>query len=318
MRGVVSGLPGKVVVVGPGGVGAYFGGMLARAGAPVTMLGRAGEPSPHLRQMGSAGLRMRTVSFDTWVHVGTSTRPRDVAHADLLLFCVKTVDTVSATKAIAPHLSARTLVADLQNGFDNPARMRELGVDPIPAAVYVAAAVERPGELRHRGRGDLVVGHHDPSRRNDVERLAGWFEAAQVPCRVTDNVERELWFKLTVNSMANAISALGDVTYGRLVEFAPTRELAERVVREAVDVARADGFELDYDDVVQRGMEVARSVGDATSSTQQDVAKGRPTEIDALNGFIARRGAALGVDVSVNRALWALVKIRERRHAVCK
>jgi 2-dehydropantoate 2-reductase len=214
------------------------------------------------------GLLMRTVGFEARVEVGTSTHPEVVADADLVLVCVKTVDTVAVTKSIA-------------------------------------AAVEAPGEVRHRGRGDLIVGHHDPARRPDVDRQARWFTTAEVRCSVTENVERELCFKLIVNSLANAISAIGNVTYGQLAEFAPTWELARRV-------ARADGDDHDYDDVVRRGLEVARSVAAATSSTQQDLLKGRPTEIDALNGYIARRGAVLGVDAPVNLALWALVKILEQ------
>jgi 2-dehydropantoate 2-reductase len=300
-----------VSVVGPGAVGCYFGGMLARAGAPVTLVGRPGRPSPHLEAIARDGLRMRTVSFDERVRVGTSSDPANVAGADAVLLCVKTVDTETATERIAPHLAPRTIVADLQNGFDNPERMRRLGVDPIPAAVYVAAAIEVPGEVHHRGRGDLLVGHRE--RRADVERLAAWFERAGVPCRITDAIERELWLKLAVNSMANAISALGSATYGRLATFAPTWEVALDVGREAVAVARADGHDLDFDEVVERCRAVTHAVGAATSSTEQDLSRGRPTEIDALNGYVARRGAALGLPVPVNHALWALVKLREER-----
>jgi ketopantoate reductase len=117
---------------------------------------------------------------------------------------------------------------------------------------------------------------------------------------------------VAVNSMANATSALTDKTYGSLARFEPTWNVAIDVAREAVAVARADGHELSLDSVVEQGLAICRSVGAATSSTQQDVARGRPTEIDALNGYIARRGAELGIETPVNRTLWALVKLRER------
>jgi 2-dehydropantoate 2-reductase len=285
--------------------------MLARAGAPVTMLGRPGKPSTHLEAMARDGLRMRTVTFDERVAVETGNDPARVASAELVLFCVKSMDTETATEQIAPHLFDDTIVADLQNGFDNPQRMRRLGVDPIPAVVYVGAAVETPGEVRHRGRGDLVIGHR--GRAEDVEKVAAWLEAAAVPCRISDEIERELWLKLILNSMANAISALSDATYGQLVDFEPAWEVAVEVAREAVAVAQADGYELQHEQVVARGLEVARSVGAATSSTQQDIARGRATEIDALNGYIARRGAEVGVPVPVNHALWALVKLIEQK-----
>lgn len=296
--------------MGPGAVGAYFGGMLARAGAPVTMMGRPGATSAHLEAMARDGLRLDTVGFDERVRVTTSTDPGDVAGAQLVLFCVKTVDTDEASRGIAPHLAKGAVVVDLQNGVDNPDRMRAHGIDPIPAVVYVAAAVERAGEVKHRGRGDLVIGH--PERPGDVERVDAWLEPAGIPCRVSSDIMRELWLKLIVNSMANPISALTDRSYGDFVAFEPAWQVAIGVAEEAVAVARAEGHLFDLEDVIAKGIEICRSVGEATSSTQQDVARGRPTEIDSLNGFIARRGEALGIPAPLNHALWALVKLRER------
>ena len=301
----------RVVVVGPGGVGAYFGGMLARAGAPVTMLGRPGGQSAHLVAMARNGLRLETLTFDERIPVETATRADIVAAAELVLFCVKTPDTDEAARTIAPHVTDGAVVVDLQNGIDNPERLRHAGIDPLVAVVYVAAAVETPGEVTHRGRGDLVLGHR--SRGSDVARVAAWFARAGVPCRVSTDVEHELWLKLILNSMANAVSALTDASYGTLVAFEPTWQVAFDVAREGVAVARAAGHEFDQQTLIQRGLEVCRAVGAATSSTQQDIARGRPTEVDALNGFIVRRGAELKIETPVNRVLWALVKLREQQ-----
>ena len=299
-----------MVVVGPGAVGAYFGGMFARAGAPVTMLGRPGKQGLHLESMAREGLRLDTMHFDERVRVQTATDPQAVASADLVLFCVKTVDTDEAAAQIARHIRSDCIVADLQNGVDNPERLRSAGLDPIPAVVYVAAAVERPGVVKHRARGDLVIGH--PTRSEDVQRLAGWLERAGIGCRVSADIEHDLWLKLILNSMANATSALTNRSYGELAEFEPTWRVAMDVAREAVAVARASGKEFDLDEGIADGLPICRSVGAATSSTQQDVVAGRPTEIDALNGYLARRGAELGVETPVNHALWALLKLREK------
>ena len=105
----------RVVVVGPGGVGAFYGGMLARAGAPVTMLGRPGPPSAHLAAIARDGLRMRALTFDERVPVDTSTDAGALASADLVLFCVKSSDTEEATRQIAPHVRTDAIVVDLQN-----------------------------------------------------------------------------------------------------------------------------------------------------------------------------------------------------------
>ena len=300
----------RVVVVGPGGVGGYFGGLLARAGASVTMLGRDGAPSVHLRAMAEKGLRLDTVNFDERVSVDTTTSAHEVANAEVVLFCVKTTDTDTAAERIAPHVPPDAIVVDLQNGVDNPERLRRAGLDPIGAVVYVAAAVEKPGVVTHRGRGDLVIGHRE--RAEDVARIKDWFERAGVPCKISDDIDRDLWVKLILNSMANATSALTGATYGKLAAFEPTWEVAVRVAREGVAVANAEGHELDEDEVIRWGLEVCRGVGAATSSTQQDIARGRTTEIDSLNGYIARRGAALQVTTPVNHTLWALVKLREQ------
>ena len=225
------------------------------------------------------------------------------------MFSVKTVDTQEAAQGIAPHLSPEALVVSLQNGVDNAARMKEEGVDALAAVVFVAAALEVPGEVRHRGRGDLVLGG---GRRDDADRAAAWWEAADVRCPVVDDIDRVLWVKLVINSMANAISALTGASYGDLSRHEPSWEVAVEIAREGFAVAREDGVDLDEGDVLRQAFEVASSVGKATSSTEQDIARGRRTEIDALNGYITRRGAALDVRTPVNQAMYALVKLREQ------
>jgi 2-dehydropantoate 2-reductase len=300
-----------VVVVGPGAVGCYFGGMLARSGAAVTMMGRRDRPSPHLDAMARDGLRMETLTFDERVAVSVTTRPEVVAGADLVLVAVKTIHTEEAVAPMVAQLKATTPLVGLQNGVDGPDRMRRVGLDPIPAVVFVAAEITSPGVVKHRAKGELVIGH--PRRGEDLARVKAWCENAGIPVRIADSVERELWVKLVINSMTNAISALTDAPYGPVVEFEPTWRIAEAVLDEALLVAHASGFDLDRDAVRARALDICHAAHDATSSTQQDLARGRPTEIDSLNGFLAARAEDLGVQAPVNRTLAALVKLKERR-----
>ena len=302
----------RVVVVGPGGVGAYFGGMLARAGAPVTMLGRSGRLSTHLQAIARDGLRLETLRFNERIRLEVAATTAVVASAELVLFCVKSPDTNEAALAIAPQVTNHATVVALQNGIENPVMMQQAGIDPIPAVVYVAASVESPGTVKHRGRGDLIIGH--PHRSAEVKRVAAWFGRAGIPCQISENIEREMWCKLLLNSMTNAVSALTDASYGALAAFQPTWQIAVAVAREGVAVAQAAGHDFDLQTIIRQGLEICRTVGQATSSTQQDVARGRPTEIDALNGVIARRGAAIGIETPINNALWALVKLREQEN----
>jgi 2-dehydropantoate 2-reductase len=219
--------------------------------------------------------------------------------------------------------------------------MRGAGVDALAAVVFVGAAVERPGVVDHRRRGDLVLGAlpsgalrpvppqgsrrqpdtqdpqpQDPDRAAaSARRVAAWFERAGVPCRVSERIEHELWVKLIINSMANPLAAVTGATYREIADFAPAWRLAVAIAGEAVAVGRAAGVELDFDDVLARARATIESVGAATASTRQDIERGRPTEIDALNGYVSRRGRELGVATPVNDAMHALVKLRERRSA---
>ena len=302
--------PPKVVVIGPGAVGGYFGGKLALAGAGLTLVGRPGGGGAHMEVLARDGLRIEATGFEETIPVAVTDDASVVGQADLVLFAVKTLDTVVAARSIAPHLLPNTIVISLQNGVDNVERMAEAGVDALPAVVYVAVAIERPGVVTHRGRGDLVLGHS--TRGDDARRVAAWFEAAGVRSRVSEHIEAELWGKLVINAMANAISALTGAPYARVAAHEPSMGVAMEVAAEAFAVARAAGIELDEQAVTAEAGTIYVSMGEATSSTQQDIARGKPTEIDSLNGVIARKGEALGVPTPVNRALWALVSLREQ------
>jgi 2-dehydropantoate 2-reductase len=300
----------RIGVIGAGAVGCYFGGMLARAGAPVTFFGRPGSRSAHMSALRERGLTIDGVEVRETIPVVVADDYTELASAELVLFAVKTLDTGSAAAAIKPHLGESAVVVSLQNGIDNVDQLHVAGIDAIATVVFVAAAIEAPGAVKHRGRGDLIIG--DAGRRDEIEGIAARFEAAGVPCPISDDIRRDLWRKLIINSMANATSALTGAPYGQLADFEPTWRVALSVAREAVDVARAEGTELDLDEIFKLGTTVAHAVADATSSTQQDIARGRPTEIDSLNGAIARRGSRLGIPTPANQTLWALVKLREQ------
>ncbi|HEX5270375.1 MAG TPA: ketopantoate reductase C-terminal domain-containing protein, partial [Gemmataceae bacterium] len=135
---------------------------------------------------------------------------------------------------------------------------------------------------------------------------------AGVPCRVSDNVAADLWMKLIINCAYNAISALGRARYGRMASDPRVRAVMRRVVEETAAVAGAAGVRLPDVDLVEATLRLADSMPGTLSSTAQDVLRGKPTEIDSLNGFVARRGAELGVPAPVNETLHALVKLLER------
>jgi 2-dehydropantoate 2-reductase len=212
------------------------------------------------------------------------------------------------------------LIVSLQNGVDNVARIRTAAaLDPIAAAVYVASSMPAPGRVKHGARGDLLIGdlpgRTDPPREAALARVSAWFEAAGVPCPVSPDIEADLWVKLITNVALNAISAVAHVTYANIVRLPESRETVRQLVNECVAVARAGGVALPAIDFVEMLWAFSEKVGQVYSSTSQDLERGKRTEIDALNGFVVRRGAELGVPTPVNQSLLALVKLREAQFA---
>ncbi len=298
----------RVAVLGAGAVGCFFGGMLARAGHQVTLIGRP----VHVDAFKTKGLHFEGLKFNEHVAVCASTAADAVRGARLVLFCVKSTDTEEAAAQIAPFLDAGSLVVNLQNGVDNTERIQAQVSQPvIPAVVYVATEMAGPGHLKHHGRGDLVIGA--PGGKVPAATLAlvkQWFGAAGVPVAISDNVAGELWAKLVVNCAYNAVSAITQLPYGRMIDGTGVRELMRDVVEETLAIAKASGVAM-APDMLERTYRIADAMPTQFSSTAQDLARGKPTEIDHLNGFVVRRGEALGVPTPANRALHALVKLIE-------
>ena len=308
----------KVAVVGAGAVGSFYGAMLARAGHPVVLIGRPAHVEA-IRRDGlklEMGGRTETVALDAHSEIVAA---RD---ADLVLVSVKSSDTDAVSRALAPLLERAAVVVSLQNGVENAdAIARHVDATVVPAVVYVATAMPAPGVVCHHGRGDLVVGARTRAAAGDaalgerLEALVAFFATAGVAVTISADVVAELWSKLMVNCAYNAISALAQAPYGEMAALAPIRELQRTVVGEVVAVAAASGVELPLAAAIEAMERIAPAMPAQLSSTAQDVARNKPSEIDHLNGFIVRRGREVGVATPVNQALHALVKLVESRHA---
>lgn len=300
----------RIAVVGAEAVGGYFGGMLAHAGAPVVMIGR----SPFVEEVRRKGLTLDTQSFQETIGVEASTELSAAHGAAVVLFCVKTTDTITVARELAKFIDPTAVTVSLQNGVENVDQIRATAkINALPAVVYIAASVPDPGCVKHAGRGDLVLG--PPGE--PVERLALLFNRAGVPCRISENILGELWTKLLWNCALNAISALGQARYGQIAENSDARNLVKAVVDEVLAVAKAAHVVLpgldDGQAAMAGAMQIATQMAGAFSSTAQDINRGRRTEIDSLNGYISRRGAELGIPTPINHTLSTLVKLIEGR-----
>jgi 2-dehydropantoate 2-reductase len=303
----------RIAVVGAGAVGGYFGGMFARAGAPTVFIGRK-----HFADAVNAkGLVLDKLQGQERISARATVEMSAVRDCSLILFCVKANDTSATAKQMAPFVRPNTTVACLQNGVDNADQVRAAtDVIVLPAAVYVAVSVPESGRVKHLARGDLIIG----PRSERTTEVADLFVRAGIPCRVSENIEGELWLKLLRNCVLNAISALGQARYGEIAQNHDAKQLMQEIVNEVLAVARAAGVVMpgvnDHQSGMAAAMEIATQMAGAFSSTAQDLSRGQPTEIDALNGYIARRGAELGIAVPVNHALFTLMKLVEQKRVI--
>lgn len=303
-----------IAVVGAGAVGSFYGAMLARAGHKVTLIGRPG----HVQATQRDGLKLDLAgsSASETVRINASCELAVLESADLVLFCVKSTDSASVARQMAPHLAPHALIMSLQNGVENAALIaQQVSHAVIPCVVYVATEIPAPGCVKHHGRGDLVIGTMPTSRLTDPQKtlqaLVALFASAQVQVQISPNVMADLWSKLLINCAFNAISGLAQIQYAKLAAVESVRSTQTALVKEVIAVALADGIHLSEPVALEAVAKISATMGSQKSSTAQDMARAKPSEIDHLNGFIVRRGQALGVSTPVNQAMFAMVKLVE-------
>ena len=292
-----------IAVVGAGAVGCYYGGLLLRAGHAVTFIGR----QPHVDAINARGLLLDTRTFKGHLPAKAATDATALVSPDLVLVCVKSADTEQAGRSLAGCLRPQTSVLSLQNGVDNAPRLAAItGHTVIPVVVYVGSEMAGPGHVRHHGGGDLAIGASAAS-----EALAQTLEAAGVHTTIADDIEVTLWSKLVINCAFNALSAVADISYGPMLEVEGTKDVVTRAVQEAITVARACGVGMP-DDLLANILNIPTMMPAQKSSTAQDLARGKPSEIDFLNGYVVRKGAELGIPTPTNHALQVMVKLAQR------
>jgi len=297
----------RVLIVGAGGVGGYFGAKLARAGVPVTLLARGA----HLAAIQRDGLRVRSAIDGE--SVATVTAVADVAGlppADVVLFCVKSFDTETAASAIRPAIGPETAVVSLQNGVDNEETLeRVLGPGhAVGGVAYVFATIESPGVIAHRFAGHLVFGELDgrPSARLEGVRAA--FEKAGVRAEVSADIRRALWLKYVMISAQAGMTALTRAPIGVVRAVPESRLMYRRIAEELAALAAASGVVLGAD-VVDNVMKAADGLAaEAYSSLHHDLTQGRRLELETLHGHAVRLGERLGVPTPMVFAVYAALK----------
>jgi 2-dehydropantoate 2-reductase len=303
----------NIAIIGAGALGSLFGGRLARSGAKVTLIGREAA----VAAIGRDGLILETAAGRDVIPVGATSEPAAVRGAGFILVCVKSGDTDSAAAAIAPHLDAGAVLVSLQNGVGNVERIRAQTQCPVVAGlVYIGANLIAPGHVRHSGGDRIIIGVVKDCGVDDASlaEFAAMFRAAGITADISRDVEADLWSKLVLNCAYNAVCALTGKPYGEMGAVAEVRAVMQQAADEVVALAQRKGVQIPAN-ALESLFAMTKSMPLQMSSTAQDISKGRPTEIDYLNGYVARESETLGLAAPANKTLNALIKLRERKPA---
>jgi 2-dehydropantoate 2-reductase len=300
----------RVAVMGAGALGCFFGGKLAQADAQVTLIGRAAAVDAIKRN----GLTLESGGAAAKVPVAATVDPNGARGAKLVLICVKSGDTGQAAEAVAPHLDTDAVLVSLQNGVGNVERIYAATKRRVVAGlVYIGTNMPAPAHVRHSGGDRIVLGAVKGCGADGalVQETAAIFGRAGINAEVSADIEAGLWHKLMLNCAYNAICALTGKPYGEMGAMPEVRAIMQEAAQEVIALARHKGATIPAD-VFDGLFTMTQSMPQQMSSTAQDIAKGRATEVDYLNGYVARESEKIGIAAPVNRTLNALVKLRER------
>jgi 2-dehydropantoate 2-reductase len=294
----------KFLVVGPGAMGCLFAARLRIAGNEVALVDHDRDRAQKITEQ---GIRVTGISGTYEVRIPTA-----VGHApfapDFILICVKSTDTGAAGEGVSGSMGKETMVVTLQNGLGNMEILEEIfGPGRVLGGVTAeGATLVDEGVIRHAGEGETVIG---PAGEEDgsVHKLVSVMNQAGFKTRSAEKVEELIWGKLVINVGINALTAITRLKNGLLPAIKGTRAIMEAAVEEAVSVARARGVRLPYEDPLTRVIAVCEATKENVSSMLQDVLKQKATEVEAINGVIAKEGAVLGIATPVNRTLAELV-----------
>jgi 2-dehydropantoate 2-reductase len=295
----------KILIMGTGGVGGYYGGLLAQQGNDVMFIARGA----HLYALRHEGLKVKSVHGDFHVSPANATDdPINVGPVDLILFCVKTYNTDEAAQAIRPAVGRHTVVMSLQNGVDAAERIAKIiGAEHVVGGVtWLSSAVEEPGvvkqisEFRRIVFGELGGG---PSER--IQSIFEVLNPTGITVEISENIQKVLWTKLVFITAVSSIGSLTRLPMGDYRVIPETRSLLSSIMQEVESVARAQGVNLDTD-VVPKWLEfVDNAAPNIKPSMQLDVEAGHRTELESMIGVVGRKGRELGVPTPVADYVYA-------------
>jgi len=298
----------KIAIMGTGGVGGYYGGLLAYSGQQVTFIARGA----HLQAIREKGLQVKSVLGDFLVAPAHATdNPAEVGPVDLILFTTKTYHTDEAAQAIKPMVGPDTVVLPLQNGVDAADRIGAVvGIEHLlGGATWLSAAIEAPGVIGQYSQfRRIVLGELDGRMTPRVQQVFNTLNATGATAELSDNIRKVLWTKFAFIASVSALGSLTRVTFGEYRSVRETRAVLTEAITEVAAVARAQGVSLDADVVDKTLAFIDGSAPAIKPSMQRDVEAERMSELESMLGIVVRLGEELSVPSPVMRVAYALLK----------
>ena len=301
----------RIAIMGTGAVGGYFGAKLAAAGHQVVFIARQKQ----LAAMRCNGLRIESPAGN--LHVQNASfihSPADAGIVDLVLFCVKSYDTVEAMLALAPMMGEQTAILSLQNGIDNPTKIAaRWGSDrTFAGVVYIGAQVSGPGIVRHFSGGKIVLGPISDHFGDTARRVEQTLLSARIPCEISAAIAQVQWTKLLWNAPFCAISCLTRCTVREIVESDSLTKLARDCMMEVQSAARTQGIELSTE-LFDQTLAFSRGLGEFKPSMLQDLEAGKPLEYEAFNGIVIRLLEQAGQQAPTNQVFYGTLKFLDKK-----
>ncbi len=298
----------KIVIMGAGGVGGYYGGLLARKGHDVTFIARGA----HLEAIREKGLQAKSVHGDFHVApVKATDTAVEIGPADLVIFATKTYHTDEAARAINPIVHSGSVIISFQNGVDAAERIGAVvGQEHLlGGATWISAAIEEPGVIGQYSQfRRIVLGEFDGRTTPRVEAVHQVLQDIGVEVEIVDNILEVLWTKFVFIASVSAMGALTRVTFGEYRSVPETRAVLTEAIAEVTEVARAKGVRLDPDIVNKTLAFIDQGAPDIKPSMQRDVEAGRMSELESMIGIVVRLGKKLGVSTPLMQIAYAVLK----------
>jgi 2-dehydropantoate 2-reductase len=301
----------RILVMGSGGLGGYFGGLLARSGADVTFIARGAN----LQALQTQGLMVQSVHGNFTVPVQACADPTHLSPTDLVLFCVKTYDVHAAAALLQPVVASHTVLLTCQNGVDTPAELQTIfargtvlaGLTRIGSTLVKPGVIEQPTTDRL-----LTFGSLDGGSQPQVEAVHRLLAQADIPVVVSADIQQSLWEKLVFISAFSGIATLTGLPVAEILAQAPTRDLYRTVLRETATVAWAAQINV-APDIVEQTMHYLDTGGDpGESSMAVDFQRRRRIEVEAIHGAVVRHGQRVQVPTPVNATLYASLTVMDQ------